>query len=172
MAAQRHQQHFIERLGRVLYGQNKIDGIHFLQTKLFSQCRRLVMLITEIWLWKDMANKKTDIDGKCYYYVSIYWNTQTDFSQWGYIWISGFLNFELWVASVVTYVLIRKSENQTKVPESTKRGHVTFVKNHASALAKIRSRRIVDEKGCFLSFETYWVLLVFWYFVVNLHLYW
>ena len=37
MAAQGHQQHFIERWGRVLYGQNKIDVIHFLQGKaLFS----------------------------------------------------------------------------------------------------------------------------------------
>ena len=33
MAAQRHQQHFIERWGRVLYGKNKIDVIHFLQGK-------------------------------------------------------------------------------------------------------------------------------------------
>ena len=34
-------------------------------------------------------------------------------------------------------------------------GNVTFVKNHASSFTKIRSRRIDNVKGCFLSFETY-----------------
>ena len=53
--------------------------------------------------------------------------------------------------------LIKKSENQTRVPGSTKEGHVTFVKNHASSFKKIRSRRIFNVKGSFLSFETYWV---------------
>ena len=33
MAAQMRQQHFIERLERVLYGQNEIDVIHFFQGK-------------------------------------------------------------------------------------------------------------------------------------------
>ena len=33
MIAQIHEQHFIERWGRVLYGQNRIDVIHFLQGK-------------------------------------------------------------------------------------------------------------------------------------------
>ena len=33
MIAQIHEQHFIERWGRALYGQNKIDVIHFLQGK-------------------------------------------------------------------------------------------------------------------------------------------
>ena len=33
MAAQRHQQHFIERWEKVLYGQNNIDVIYFLQGK-------------------------------------------------------------------------------------------------------------------------------------------
>ena len=52
-------------------------------------------------------------------------------------------------------VLIKKSDNQTRVPGSTKEGHVTFVKNHASWFTKIRSQRIVNAKGRFLSFETY-----------------
>ena len=53
-------------------------------------------------------------------------------------------------------VLIRKSENQTRVSGSTKEGHVTFMKNHASSFTKIRSWRIANVKGRFLSFETYW----------------
>ena len=52
-------------------------------------------------------------------------------------------------------VLIKTSENQTRVPGSTKEGHVTFVKNHASSFTKIRSRRTVNVKRRFLSFETY-----------------
>ena len=36
MAPQRHEQHFIERWRRVLYGHNKFDAIHFLQSKVLS----------------------------------------------------------------------------------------------------------------------------------------
>ena len=44
MAAQRHQQHFIEKWGRVLYGQNKIDVIHFLQGKaLYAYNRNMTL---------------------------------------------------------------------------------------------------------------------------------
>ena len=52
-------------------------------------------------------------------------------------------------------VLIKKSDNQTRVSGSTKEGHMTFVKNHASSFTKIRSRSIVNVKGRILSFETY-----------------
>ena len=47
---------------------------------------------------------------------------------------------------VVACILIRKPENQTRIPGSTKEGHVTFVKRHASNCRKIRSRRIVNVK--------------------------
>ena len=55
----------------------------------------------------------------------------------------------------VACILIKKSGNQTKVPGSTKDGHMAFVKKHASSFTKIRSRRIVNVKGRILFFETY-----------------
>ena len=48
---------------------------------------------------------------------------------------------------VVACVIIRKSENQTRVRRSTKEGYVTFMKNYASSLTKIRSRQITNVKG-------------------------
>ena len=65
----------------------------------------------------------------------------------------------------------RKSESQIKVQGNTKEDHVTFVKNHASNCAKIRSRRIFNVEGRFLPFGTYWTFLIFLYFVESLHFY-
>ena len=52
---------------------------------------------------------------------------------------------------VVSSVLTRKSESQSRVQRNTKEGHVIFVKNHVSNCAKIRSRRIVNgDASCLL----------------------
>ena len=55
----------------------------------------------------------------------------------------------------VACVLIRKSDNQIRVPGSTENAHVTFVKNHASSFT-FQALRF----GRFWSFETYWVFLI------------
>ena len=57
--------------------------------------------------------------------------------------------------SVMMCTLTGKLENQIRVPGSTKKGNVTFVKNRASSFTKIRSQQIFNVKGSFLSFETY-----------------
>ena len=50
----------------------------------------------------------------------------------------------------VAYVLTRKSESQTRTQGCPKEGH------YSSSLTSIRLRWIVNVKGCFLSFVTYW----------------
>ena len=60
-------------------------------------------------------------------------------------------------------VLIRKSENQTRVPGSTKEGYVAFVKNHASSFKKSDCGEsfMWTDVSCLLRHIEFFCILIF-----------